>query len=74
VTKGSEGKFASGSFFTGVLLLLCALAFYYLAVLKIDYHKTALLDLRPRPDAAEYFAPAKTLLKGWMTFDTDRKG
>jgi len=63
VTEGSEGKFESESFFSGGLLLFCALTFYYLAVLKIDYKKTALLDLRPCPDAAEYFAQAKRLLK-----------
>jgi hypothetical protein len=62
--EGSEGRFATGSFFAGMLLLLCALAFYYLAVLKIDYQKTALLDLSPRPDPTEYFAQAKALLKG----------
>ena len=47
----------------GMLLLFCALAFYYLAVLNIDYSKTALLDLGPYPDAVEYFAQAKAMLK-----------
>jgi hypothetical protein len=47
----------------GVLLLLCALMFYYFAVLKIDYNRTNLLDLAPRPDATEYFAQARALLK-----------
>jgi hypothetical protein len=56
-------KFTSAPFLVGTLLLLCALTFYYFAVLKIDYHKTALLDLGPHPDAAEYFAQAKALLK-----------
>ena len=37
------------------VLLLCGL--------KIDYRKTTLLDLGPYPDATEYFAQAKTLLK-----------
>ena len=47
-------------------MLLCALTFYYFAVLKIDYGKTALLNLGPYPDATEYFAQARTLLKeGW---------
>ena len=45
------------------MLLLCALTFYYFAVLRIDYAKTALLDLHPHPDAVEYFAQAKSLLK-----------
>jgi hypothetical protein len=51
-------------FLIGTLLLLCALTFYYFAVLKIDYHKTALLDLGPYPDAVEYFAQAKAMLHG----------
>ena len=63
MTDASEGKSAAGSFYAGALLLLCALAFYYLAVLRIDYQKTALLDLRPYPDATEYFAQAKALVK-----------
>src|SRR5205807_2688558 len=41
--------------------LLCALTFYYFAVLRIDYSKTTLLDLAPHPDATEYFAQAKAL-------------
>ena len=50
----------------GLLLLLSALTFYYFAVLRIDYQKTALLDLGPHPDATEYFAQAKALSKrGW---------
>lgn len=51
-------------FLIGLLLVLCALSFYYAAVLKINYADTALLDLRPYPDAAEYFAQAKSLAKG----------
>jgi len=40
--------------------------FYYFAVLRIDYRKTALLDLGPHPDATEYFAQAKALQRdGW---------
>src|SRR5437879_13778438 len=54
-------KFANAQFLVGVLLLLCALAFYYFAVLRIDYRKTTLLDLAPHPDATEYFAQAKAL-------------
>ncbi len=50
----------------GLLLLLCALTFYYFAVLRIDYSKTTLLDLGPHPDATEYFAQAKALQRdGW---------
>ena len=63
MTDISKGKLAATSFFAGVLLLLCALTFYYFAVLHIDYGKTALLNLGPYPDATEYFAQAKTLLK-----------
>jgi hypothetical protein len=48
------------------LLLICALTFYYFAVLRIDYSKTTLLDLAPHPDATEYFAQAKALQRdGW---------
>src|SRR6266446_5920343 len=54
-------KSATSQFFIGVLLLLCALTFYYFAVLRIDYSKTTLLDLAPHPDATEYFAQAKAL-------------
>jgi hypothetical protein len=54
-------EFANAQFPVGVLLLLCALTFYYFAVLRIDYRKTALLDLGPYPDATEYFAQAKAL-------------
>src|SRR5438093_6172473 len=57
-------EFANAQFLVGVLLLLCALTFYYFAVLRIDYQKTALLDLGPYPDATEYFAQAKALSKG----------
>jgi hypothetical protein len=59
-------KFASTQSFLGVLLLLCALTFYYFAVLRVDYRKTTLLDLAPHPDATEYFAQAKALHRdGW---------
>jgi hypothetical protein len=53
---------ATASFLIGSLLLFCALAFYYFAVLKIDYRKTWLLYFRA--DTADYFAQAKSLLKG----------
>jgi hypothetical protein len=50
----------------GTLLFFCALTFYYFAVIRIDYSRTMLLDLGPYPDAVEYFAQAKALLKdGW---------
>src|SRR5207247_5944937 len=59
-------KFATAQVSIGVLLLLCALTFYYFAVLRIDYSKTTLLDLGPHPDATEYFAQAKALYRdGW---------
>ncbi len=54
-------EFANAQFLVGVLLLLCALTFYYFSVLRIDYRKTTLLDLGPYPDATEYFAQAKAL-------------
>ena len=56
-------KFATTQFQIGGLLLFCALAFYYFAVLRIDYKKTRWLDLAPHPDSTEYFAQAKALLK-----------
>ena len=59
-------NFVTPPFLVGTLLLFCALTFYYFAVLKIDYHKTPLLDLGPYPDAVEYFGQAKAMLKdGW---------
>jgi len=64
VTEVSKRDLANSSFFGGLLLLLCALTFYYFAVLRIDYQKTALLDLGPYPDATEYFAQAKALSQG----------
>jgi hypothetical protein len=64
VTEFSKRDLGNTSFLGGLLLLLCALTFYYFAVLRIDYQKTALPDLGPYPDAIEYFAQAKTLSKG----------
>ena len=61
--KSTYERFATAQFLIGALLLLCALTFYYFAVLRIDYSKTMLLDLRPRPDATEYFAQAKALYR-----------
>jgi hypothetical protein len=53
-------------FLVGAFLLLCAITFYYFAVLRIDYSKTVLLNLAPHPDATEYFAQAKALQRdGW---------
>ena len=63
MTIAPARDFTTASLVGGVLLLLCALTFYYFAVLRIDYHKTALLDLGPYPDAVEYFAQAKAMLK-----------
>ena len=55
-------KFINAPFFAGALLLLCALTFYYFAVLRIDYAKTTLLDPGP-VDSVEYFAQSKALLR-----------
>lgn len=62
----SVRKFATAPFLVGLLLLVCALMFYYFAVLRTDYSRTALLDLGPYSDATEYFAQAGSLRKnGW---------
>src|SRR5881398_2748203 len=58
-----KANFTTVPFAGGALLFLCALTFYSFAVLKIDYRKTALLDLGPHPDATEYFAQGRALLK-----------
>jgi hypothetical protein len=58
--KGFMGRYRA--YLIGIALLLCALTFYYFAVLRVDYAKTVLLDLVPGPDAIEYFAQAKGLL------------
>jgi hypothetical protein len=57
-------KFATAPFLVGILFLLGALTFYYFAVLRVDYSRTALLNLRPRPDATEYLAQAEAMLHG----------
>ena len=62
MTEVLKGNFAAARVLAGTLLFLCALTFYYFAVLNIDYKKTALLDLPPYTDAVEYFAQAKGLL------------
>lgn len=61
MTEVPKREFAAAPFLVGALFLLCALTFYYFAVLRIDYSKTALLDLGPHPDATEYFAQAKAM-------------
>jgi Dolichyl-phosphate-mannose-protein mannosyltransferase len=63
MATASQWKYATMSLPAGLILLSCALTFYYFAVLRIDYAKTSLLDLAPSPDAPEYFAQAKALLK-----------
>ena len=55
-------NFATTPFLIGTLLLLCALTFYYFAVLKIDYRKTRLLDLGGS-DPGQYFAQAEAMVK-----------
>src|SRR5438045_645291 len=61
-----KSNFATVPFLVGASLFLCALIFYYFAVLRVDYTKTSLLDLGPHPDATEYFAQAKALRRdGW---------
>ena len=62
VPKRNFRNFTTVPFLAGTLLLLCALTFYYFAVLKIDYHESWLLDFG-RSDASQYFAQAKALLK-----------
>ncbi len=57
-----KGSFAIKRFVVGIVLLLCALAFYWFAVLNIDYYKTGLLDLL-WSDSLQYFAQAKAILK-----------
>ena len=48
---------------TGVFCFVLSLLFYYGAVLRIDFKRTDFLDLGPYPDAVEYFAQAKSILK-----------
>jgi hypothetical protein len=61
-----KASFATVPLLIGTLLFLCALTFYYFAVLRVDYKKTTLLNLAPHPDATEYFAQAKSLSRdGW---------
>ena len=46
-----------------VLLLILSLFFYYGTVLGMPFSRTDFLDLGPYPDAVEYFAQAKSILK-----------
>ena len=48
----------------GVFCFILALLFYYGAVLRIEFKRTYFLDLGPYTDGVEYFAQAKSLLKG----------
>jgi hypothetical protein len=48
---------------TGTFCFVLALLFYYGAVLRIEFKRTDFLDLGPYPDAVEYFAQAKSILK-----------
>ena len=67
-----KANVASVPFVVGTLLFLSALTFYYFAVLRVDYNRTALFDLDPHPDATEYFAQAKALLKDrWPSIRID---
>ena len=51
---------------TGVLCFVLSLFFYYGTVLRVQLERTNLLDLDPYPDAVEYFAQAKAMLRdGW---------
>ena len=49
-------------FLIGTALLLCALTFYYFALLDVDYSKTGLLDLG-WSDSSWYFAQAKAIMR-----------
>ena len=57
-SSGTHQKFSAG---LGIFLLLCALAFYWGAVLRFPIEQTKWLDLRPYPDATEYFAQARSI-------------
>jgi hypothetical protein len=47
----------------GVLCFVLSLLLYYGTVLRVQLQRTDLLDLGPYPDAVEYFAQAKSILK-----------
>ena len=62
-------SFTTTRFLIGAVLLLCALTFYYFAVLKVDYYKTGLLDLG-WSDPSYYFAQAKAIMRdGYPSLD-----
>ena len=58
-------NFAATHTLIGALLFICALEFYYLSVLRVDYLNTNLLDLGTS-DPTHYFAQAKALLRYGM--------
>lgn len=60
----ADFKKSSVAFWGGLFLFLCAIVFYYFSVLNIDYWQSPLLNLRPGPDATEYFAQARAMQKG----------
>ncbi len=55
-------QFTTPAFLAGTFLLVCAMTFYYFAVLKPNYRDSWLLDFG-QADATDYFAQAKALLK-----------
>jgi 4-amino-4-deoxy-L-arabinose transferase-like glycosyltransferase len=59
--------FTSAPSVIAALLFVCALTFYYFAVLKFDYHRTRLLDLG-WSDPSEYFGQAKAMLRGELPY------
>ena len=59
-----EGSRKRRPYLLALVSLLVCLAFYTLAVLRVDFRTTQLLDLDPTPDAVEYFAGAVSLYQG----------
>ena len=59
-----EGKGGRRAHVLALVSLLACLTFYTVAVLRVDFHRTRLLDLDPTPDAVEYFAGAMSLYHG----------
>jgi len=66
VQNTDQIRWSSWRQYGGTFLFLAALVFYYFSVLHIDYKKSGLLDLRPGPDAAEYFAQSRALASGHL--------
>jgi hypothetical protein len=58
----SKAKVRKGVIHNRHTPFFCALTFYYFVVLRIDYHKTRLLDLG-WSDSAQYFATAKAMAR-----------